>query len=235
MTVVFASQYQGATMQILSVSDEVASEIYSPSLRSRFGHVDLVLSCGDLPPSYLEFIVSSLDVPVLYVPGNHDGQPEHTASGQTVYVPLGGVNIDGRVVKVRGLSIAGIGGSIRYNGGRHQYTETQMFGRVMLLLPRLLLRQRRDGHRLDVLITHSPPAGVHDGPRAHRGFQSLVYLLERIKPRYHIHGHVHMSYGYCRTRTSLVGPTTVINTTGYRLLKIEPATLPVIEREHVMG
>ena len=33
---------------------------------------DLVIGCGDLPFDYLEYLVSRLDVPLLYVPGNHD-------------------------------------------------------------------------------------------------------------------------------------------------------------------
>ncbi len=209
-------------MQILTVSDEIERAIYSPGLRQQFGSAELVLSCGDLPPYYLEYIVSMLNVPCVYVPGNHDGHMEERDDGPRIAQPHGWISADGRVVRCGGLSIAGLGGCIWYNGDAYQYTERQMLARVVLLFPRLLLRQRRDGHRLDIFIAHSPPAGVHDGPRAHRGFRSLLYLMQRIKPRYYIHGHVHQRYGYNRTVRSVVGTTTVINTVGHQVVHIEP-------------
>ena len=33
---------------------------------------DLVLSAGDLPWQYIEYVASCVDVPVVFVPGNHD-------------------------------------------------------------------------------------------------------------------------------------------------------------------
>ena len=211
-----------AAMRVLSVSDEVAREVYSAGIRERFAGTEMVFGCGDLQPSYLEYIISMLDTPCLYVPGNHDVAPEETAWGGVLPAPQGGINVDGRVIRIKGLTVAGLGGSIWYNGGKHQYTELQMMARVLLLLPRVLLRRRRDGHPLDVLLTHSPLAGIHDGPRAHRGFQSLVYFVRRVMPRYVIHGHVHKQYRYNAATTTQVGPTLVINTAGYRALEIVP-------------
>src|SRR5262249_6151539 len=52
-----------ATMQFLTVSDEVVPAIYSLSIKERFGGIQAVLGCGDLPPYYLEFIVTMLAVP----------------------------------------------------------------------------------------------------------------------------------------------------------------------------
>ena len=68
---------------------------------------DLVLSCGDLPFDYLEYLVSRLDVPVFYVPGNHDlglKPPDMTwmplrSELQPVLGPEGCTNIDGRLVE----------------------------------------------------------------------------------------------------------------------------------------
>lgn len=210
-------------MQILTLSDEVAQQVYSTTAKERFRDVQLILGCGDLRPSYLEFVVSALNVPCLYVPGNHDGQAEHTSSGRTIIRPAGCVSIDGRVVREVGLSIAGLGGSPWYNGEQYQYTETQMFLRVLLLAPRLLLRQRRDGHPLDIMITHAAPRGIHDGTGAHRGFEAFRWLIDRFEPRYFIHGHVHLSYGFSKAAETVVGRTTVINTSGYRVLEVAEA------------
>lgn len=209
-------------MQVLTISDEVQREIYSGSVAQRFPNVGLILACGDLPPSYLEFAVSMLNVPLLYVPGNHDYRPELTEAGTIVKQPAGCISVDGRTVKAAGFSVAGLGGSSWYNGEEYQYTETQMWLRVLKLVPRLLLRQYRDGHPIDFLITHAAPLGIHDGPSAHRGFACFRWLIDRFRPRYFIHGHVHPSYGYNRVTESDVGATKVINTVGHRLLEVQP-------------
>lgn len=215
-------EHQGrSTIKVLTVSDEIDPLIYSGSLQKRFSDVELVLGCGDLPPSYLEFIVSMLNVPCLYVPGNHDGKPEHTDYGRTIHTPDGWRNIDGRVVEQEGLVIGGLGGSIWYNGGEHQYSQRIMAARVGLLLPRIVLYQQRNGYGLDVLITHSPAAGIHDGTGAHTGFKALRWLLERFPPRYMFHGHVHKNYRMCATSQTQFGKTLVINTAGYQALTLE--------------
>lgn len=209
-------------MKILTVSDEVVPQIYHASARERFEDIDLVLGCGDLPPSYLEFIVSSLDVPCFYVPGNHDGQPEHTDYGKTLIHPPGCVNLDGKVRCWNGLVLGGLGGSLWYNGGPHQYSQRRMFARVYLLLPRLLWYRRLNGYGLDILMTHAPPAGINDGVGPHAGFAALRWLIERYPPRYLIHGHVHRNYRMGSGFETQVGATTVINTSGYRILEIAP-------------
>lgn len=209
-------------MNILSVSDEVERVIYNEALRERMAHIDLVLGCGDLPPSYLEYIVSMLNVPCYYVPGNHDGEPERTDYGVYQIWPQGAVNIDGRVVRHDNLVIGGLGGSIWYNGGNHQYTQNAMAARVAALLPRILWHRRKNGYGLDILITHSPPAGIHDGTGAHAGFKALAWLLRRYPPRYHIHGHIHRNYRMNHVTETNTGRTIVINTSGYHVLTIEP-------------
>lgn len=208
-------------MQVLTISDEVVREVYSGTAKERFRDVQVILGCGDLPPSYLEFAVSMLNVPCLYVPGNHDARPEERESGETAADPAGCDSADRRLKIVNGLAIAGLGGSPWYNGDRHQYTERQMWVRTMLLAPRIMLWQRRSGRPLDVMMTHAAPQGIHDGPGAHRGFQVFRWIIERFQPRYFIHGHVHPSYGYNKVTQSVVGTTNVINTVGYRLLDID--------------
>jgi uncharacterized protein len=213
-------------MKILTVSDEVVPTIYHASIRERFRDVELVLGCGDLPPSYLEFIVSLLDVPCFYVPGNHDGQPEHTDYGKTLTRPPGCMSLDGRVCEQDGLVLGGLGGSIWYNGGKYQYSQRRMFVRVSMLLPWIMRYRRLNGYGLDILITHSPPAGVNDGTGAHAGFEAFRWLIDRYPPRYLIHGHVHRNYRIASAFESRVGQTTVINTAGYRVLTIDPLAAP---------
>jgi Icc-related predicted phosphoesterase len=209
-------------VRILTISDEVMRQVYGSGARERFHDVQLILSCGDLPEYYLEFAVSTLNVPCLYVPGNHDGKPMLTASGKTGVKHLGCDSVDGRVRRVAGLTIAGLGGSPWYNGEMYQYTEGQMRRRVLLLALRLVIWRRRTGLPLDIMMTHAAPRGIHDGPGPHRGFLAFRWLIEHFHPRYFIHGHVHPRYGYNRVLESVVDGTTVINTVGFRVLDVVP-------------
>jgi len=206
-------------MKILAVSDQVDERLYTPQVRDYFGDVDLALGCGDLPYEYLEFLVSALNKPLLYVPGNHDPlyeprSPEHRAEGC--------VFLDQRVTHLKGLTIAGMGGSIRYHPERvNQYTQTQMYFRMLNILPPLLWNQHLYDRPLDILIAHSPPRGIHDeDDRAHIGFSAFTNFIHTFKPRYFLHGHT-MPLGNLASSVTQVGATTVINVFPYRLIEIE--------------
>jgi Icc-related predicted phosphoesterase len=202
-------------VKLLSVSDVELSLIYSPRIRERFGDVDLILGCGDLAYSYLEYMISMLDVPLFYVHGNHANQVEETVAGLK-RKPEGGVNIHGRCISYRGLLLAGVEGCLQYNYGPYQYSQQRMWTWVFSLIPGMLLNYARFGRYLDVFITHAPPAGIHDmDDLPHRGIQAFRWLDRVFKPRYHFHGHIHLYHGTKDTVTRY-GSTTVVNTYGYR-------------------
>lgn len=209
-------------MHFLTVSDEVVPAVYSLSIKDRFSNIEAVLGCGDLPPYYLEFIVTMLGIPGFYVHGNHDSV-EYSEDGEDVAAPRGCVSLEGRCEEHAGLLLAGLGGSIRYNNSSGaQYTEAQMYGRIWRLTPRLLFNRLRYGRYLDILLTHSPPLGIHNGPdRPHRGFRALISFMDRFAPRYLIHGHIHRSYGFSNVTETRYKRTMVLNTAGYRLLTID--------------
>lgn len=210
-------------MQILTISDEIVPAIYSLNIKQRYPDVELILGCGDLPYYYLEFVVTMLSVPCFYVHGNHDA-PEVHEGGVVVDEARGAVCLEGRGVRHAGLSIAGLGGCLRYRlDGTNMYTDPEMMRRAWRLVPWMLFHKYRHGHYLDILITHAPPLGIHNGPDyPHRGFRAFLWLMDRFRPRYLIHGHIHLSYGYAGCVESAYGETTVINTAGHRLLAITP-------------
>jgi Icc-related predicted phosphoesterase len=210
-------------MQILTISDEIVPAIYSLNLKQRYPEVSLILACGDLPYYYIEFVVSMLNVPCFYIHGNHD-TPEIRESGVEVAEAHGAVCLEGRGVRHAGLSIAGLGGCLRYRpDGTNMYSDAEMLGRAWRLVPWMLFNYYRYGRYLDILITHAPPLGIHNGPDyPHRGFRAFRWLMERFRPRYLIHGHIHRSYGYAGAVKSEHGETTVINTAGHLLLEIAP-------------
>lgn len=187
-------------MRILTVSDEECPALWDYYMPGRLSDYDLILSCGDLKPQYLSFLVTMARCPVLYVHGNHDRSYAATP-------PEGCDCIDGHLVTYNGLRILGLGGCRRYNAGPHQYTDAQMRQRIARLRWKL--------HRLggvDVVVTHAPPEGLGDGDDpAHWGFPSLRELLDTYHPALLVHGHVHMSYGYDIPRELAYGDTRIIN------------------------
>src|SRR5882672_7347838 len=211
--------------RILAIADEVDEAMYTDKLARL--RPDVVVSCGDLPFDYLEYIVSRLDVPLVYVLGNHDPELRSTVPTWTpvraeapMLGPQGCDNAEGRVVAAMGLRVAGLGGSMRYRpGGPHQYSDAEMRWRALSLEVRIKLNPSPVARKVDVLITHAPPLGW--GARddlAHRGFASFIRLVRVLKPKVLIHGHVH-PYGRSEPERAL-GSTQIINAVPSKLIEI---------------
>jgi Icc-related predicted phosphoesterase len=197
-------------MKILSVSDMVVPELSNRFDARPFEGVELVISCGDLPPEYLAFIRERLDVPLFYVRGNHDLRYRSAP-------PTGCVNIHRRRITFKGIRILGLEGSRWYNGGPIQYREYQMRRMIWRMLPNLWL-----SGGVDMVITHAPPRHIHDAEdRCHRGFESYLKLIRRVQPRFFIHGHIHTHFTDPSQRVTRVGKTQVINTFAFHLLELE--------------
>ena len=209
-------------MKILAVSDRVLDRLYTSNVRERVPDVDLIVGCGDLPYYYLDFLISALDVPLVYVHGNHDGGPQYTADRGVLTGVPGGKEIHGRSVNINGLLFAGLGGSMRYRPrAPHMYTETEMRGQLARLVPKLLWNRQRHGRYLDVLVAHSPPFGIHDKKDLpHTGFKVFLTLMQMFKPRYLLHGHIHI-YSQDYPRVTQHEHTTVINVFPFRVMDIE--------------
>jgi Icc-related predicted phosphoesterase len=194
-------------LRLLAVSDEIEPQLVDERTVAAQGRIDLVIGCGDLPADYLDVLTTVYAAPLLFVRGNHD------LPGRQGDYPLA-AEIDGRVVREKGLLIAGLEGSIRYSDGAHQYTERQMLAKV------LALRVRVGPRRLDILVTHGPPAGVNEGTDApHRGLKAVRRAVEWMRPRFLLHGHVH-PYGREIPREAQLGETRVINVVGHRVIEI---------------
>jgi Icc-related predicted phosphoesterase len=200
-------------MKILALSDQVTEIIYSGNIIQNFSDVELIVGCGDLPADYLEFTVSMLNVPLIYVPGNHDKDDFHVPGGQSV---------DGKIININGFKIMGLGGSRRYKpDGRHQYSETEMRIRVWRLIIPAYLRRFIGRKGIDLFVSHSPPRGIHDAcDLAHMGFASFHNLLSLVKPRIMLHGHCHVHRNIECTETEIHN-TKVINVFPYRLINVE--------------
>lgn len=203
-------------MHILSVSDTEIGFIYSPMIVDRFHAIDLVISCGDLPYYYLEYIISMLNVPLYYVRGNHASKVEITTGGERTS-PWGAVNLHQRVVEDdTGLLMAGLEGCVQYNRGPYQYTQGQYWNKVFRLIPGLMINKLRFGRYLDIFVTHAPPWKIHDDDDLpHQGIKAFNWFNKVFQPTLHLHGHIHVYRNDVVTHTQ-VGATSVINTYGYR-------------------
>ncbi|MCC6147342.1 MAG: metallophosphoesterase [Anaerolineaceae bacterium] len=212
-------------MKILAVSDQEIDAIYSPQIKSRFGDVDLVIGCGDLPYYYLEYIISMLDVPLYFVRGNHAYLLEYGA-GQPRAAPWGAIDLHRRLVRDdSGLLLAGIEGSLRYNAGPYQYEQFDMWAMVLLLTPGLLVNKLRFGRYLDIFVTHAYPWQIHDLPdRPHRGAKAFRWFVQVFQPAFHLHGHIHL-YRRDAIRETRLNRTRIINTFGYQEIAVDLASL----------
>jgi len=98
----------------------------------------------------------------------------------------------------------------------------EMHWNIGRLIPRLISNRIRYGRWLDVLVTHSPPFGIHDKPDpAHRGFRSFLPFMRYFKPRYLLHGHIHL-YRQNQVTQTTYHQTKVINVYPFRILELEP-------------
>ncbi len=195
-------------MKILILSDVESKYLWDYFEKEKLEGIDLILSCGDLKPQYLSFLASFTKAPVLYVRGNHDDCYE-------INPPDGCICIEDSIYNFNGLRIMGLGGSIKYNNGKNQYTQNQMKKRVKRMWFKLMRN-----HGFDILLTHAPAAGFHEGDdRAHKGFDVFSELIDKYHPKFFIHGHVHKDYSRNFVRQDQIGDTIVIN--GYERFTLE--------------
>ena len=197
-------------MKILAIADTEERCLWECFRKERCEGVDLILSAGDLDPDYLEFLVTVINRPLIYVRGNHDDRYARHAPG-------GCICVEDTVYVYRGVRIAGLGGSMRYRDGANMYTEREMAKRIRKLRFKLF---RSRG--FDVLVAHAPMRGVGDAEDlAHKGFESFCALIDQYRPSYFIHGHVHKTYDFRFRREQKYGETTVVNAWTSYIIDIE--------------
>jgi calcineurin-like phosphoesterase family protein len=229
-----AGRRPGGGVRVLAVSDEVDEGLLANVSPAR--SAELIVACGDLPAQYLGALMNALDVPLVFVPGNHDpDQSGYHVSRNGLITragfparppwPSGAINADGQVVDAGGLRIAGLGGCLRYREGPNQYSERQQSRRARALRRRAAWLRLRDRHGVDVLLTHAPPRGAGDGDDpVHRGFGCYHALIAALGTPALLHGHVH-PYGATPAPLRL-GRATILNVTGWHLLELGPGREP---------
>jgi Icc-related predicted phosphoesterase len=178
-------------LQVLALADEPphapVAELVAAS------RPDLIVLLGDLEPAWTGGL-AGLDVPKLGVRGNHDAEDALEL--------VGAEDAQLRVLRSGPLTFTGLGGSPRYSkGGGNEWTEDEA-AKLIEKLP-----------AADVLLTHSPPAGVNDDPDdpAHRGSEALRAWVEEHEPAWLLHGHTQPQPA---RHVARLGPTRVVHVRG---------------------
>ena len=202
-------------MKILCVSDTVVPQMENAAhLRRRYQDIELLISCGDLPAGYLEFITSVQNIPLFYVRGNHDSGYEER--------PPGGINLHRQRVEYHGISFYGIEGSLLYNRSPIQYSQFDMATMVSKSAWPLFYHQLRRGRGVDIFVTHAPARGIHDlEDLPHRGINAFLRFMRWFHPRFMLHGHVH-TYDRRTTVVTQYRDTCIMNINPVTQLEIEP-------------
>ncbi|MDZ4769732.1 MAG: metallophosphoesterase family protein [Chloroflexota bacterium] len=199
-------------MKILCISDTVVQQLESAAhLRRRYSDVELIVSCGDLPAAYLEYITSVLSVPLYYVRGNHDAGYQER--------PPGGDDLHMNLFTFHGVTFYGLEGSLKYNNSPIQYSQSDMQMMTWRSIAALMPRRLGGRRGIDVLVTHAPPKGIHDrDDLPHNGFDAYLTFMRMIKPRFLIHGHTHtwdnrdiIETQYGDTHVMNINPVTVLD------------------------
>ncbi len=201
-------------MKILAISDTVIDGLYSGTVVNRFPDVDLLISCGDLPYYYPEYIVSMLNTPLYFVRGNHDLASQSWQAQQPG--PLGGFDLHKKITQYHGLILAGVEGSIRYREGPFMYTQNEMWMNILEMIPKLMYNRLRLGRFVDIFVTHTPPYSIHDEiDLPHQGIKAFLWFDRVFSPRYHLHGHIHL-YNHNSQRETMLFNTRIINCYGFQ-------------------
>ena len=207
--------------------------VYSHNIRERYSDIDIILCAGDLPMDYLDFIISSLNKPLFLVFGNHHIDELAYFKNSQAYnimnqsrgdnLGWGAIHVGSKIKTEEGLIVAGLGGCMKYNRGPNQFSEFEMYLEIIKLLPGLLFHRIFHGRFLDILLTHAPPLGIHDRQdRCHRGFKAFLWFMKTFKPKYLVHGHIHL-YDLSGIRITQWQNTTVVNAYSHYIIHYDKA------------
>ncbi|MCR4631856.1 MAG: metallophosphoesterase [Treponema sp.] len=245
-------------MKILCVSDYVDPMIYNQNVKEVFPDIDLILCAGDLPMDYVDFIVTVFNKPTYFIFGNHNlkelpyyhpetrfftskdtdtsylSESSHghgaTYLGFTSFVDERFMITDPDTGKRRPLLIAGTSGSLKYNKGLCQYTDFQMKLKLLALAPKLLINKLKYGKYLDIFMTHATPRHIHDHEDpCHKGFECYNWFLQKFKPTYMVHGHIHL-YDMREERIGKYYDTTVVNAYAHCVIEFPPEAVTSEEK-----
>lgn len=159
-------------LRILAIADTHGCLEYDDLEPFKDESIDVCLILGDLIGRDLKRVKECIGVPIYGVVGNHNDFGDLDFYGFT--------DIHGKVVNVKGVTIAGWRGSIKYKDVDFpSFTddESKVFAKN---LP-----------KADILISHDSPKFYHGKEFAHSGLQGISDYLKNNMTPLNLHGHHH--------------------------------------------
>jgi Icc-related predicted phosphoesterase len=122
---------------------------------------------------------------IICVPGNHDRAFEREFSNARKIMTNCHVLVDEEIV-IDGVKFYGSPWQPFFCNWSFNLTRGKELANKWKMIP----------EDTDVLITHSPPFGIHDATAIEQcGCVDLLERVSEVRPKVHIFGHIHESYG----------------------------------------
>jgi uncharacterized protein len=239
-------------MNILAVSDNPSKSLENivEDSPEKLRNIDLIVSCGDLDKSYLEFLVDGLSKALFFVCGNHpcdegfEEPPDQERLKEiNIRIPefskkrvkhiAGFSDMHGRVEIFGDYIFAGFSGAMLYGDSEQQFSDADMsrvVNKVIRKIKWVRLKEKlaRIKPRELIVISHAPVYGIHDKPDSgHRGFKSFLNLLKKMSPALWLHGHIHI-FDRREKQVTVVDCTTVVNAYNCKVININGTNVKVV-------
>ncbi len=177
---------------------------------------DLLVIAGDLlsrkTASQVENLLTSLSLPILLVKGNTD---HSYFTGMIERIP-NGTDLHLNPTAVLGIPFIGVGGAV----------PIPFYAKVQWFEQKALEQLSRLSAAESIIVTHTPPRGSCDKvlKRFHAGSKALGNLVDQVRPRLVICGHIHEDSGVeFRAKTCVVNCSMGRDGQGV-LIDLEPGT-----------
>ncbi|MBN1595327.1 metallophosphoesterase [candidate division FCPU426 bacterium] len=214
-------------IRLLALADEASNylENYLTATRPADIPLDLLVSCGDLDASYLDFCATASGRMLYYVNGNHETMPKKEGRGF-------GEDLHGRALETRHAILCGFGGARWYKPGEYQFLESEMrwltrMVRWQIWKIRLRGRLFKTPQKPVIVLSHAPPAGIHDQENSeHQGFACFKTFMRAVRPVIWLHGHVHLPNLRQIQKTVCQG-TTVLNVFQFKYIVLQDTGITV--------
>lgn len=134
---------------------------------------DLCLILGDVTNSDINEILKLVPYNKIYgLLGNHDGLDRFEESKIR--------NLNGQVITVNDVKIAGLQGSHRYKTGDYgMYTHEES------------IKIANEMPGADILVSHDKPFTINNNDNVHDGLKGVTYYCYKNHVKLEIHGHLH--------------------------------------------
>ncbi len=175
-----ARQKENYNLRILFITDTHNCLTYdkeSLDYIKRIKEYDCCILLGDHSANDLYEITKIIPKEKLYgVLGNHDSWEKYQEYSIT--------DINGKVINIKGIRIAGISGSFKYKNSDNYalYTHEES------------IEIANNLEEADILISHDKPFTEDHQDMAHDGLKGITEYLYKNHIPLHIHGHLHEEY-----------------------------------------